>query len=132
MTRDENGVLVFQPEGEVSKDYHASGKSAMTQDGWLYTDDGIPVAASTNRDISEPGFDTNCHGYTFGDGQYWINPDQVPKILEGDDYENILDPKAGDIVVYYENRKAIHSAKVVDVRKKYGLFGFSMGTSCKS
>jgi RHS repeat-associated protein len=127
LMRDEDGTLIFEPEGEVRGAYHASGLSTTMQDGSLYADDGTPILAGENKDASVPGFDTNCHGYTFGDGQYWINPEQVPNILEGDGYENTLQPRAGDIVVYYEGREAAHSAKVVDVRKKHNFLGFQFG-----
>jgi RHS repeat-associated protein len=128
LMRDENGDLIFQPEGEPVISSHASGKKALMQEGYLFADDGTQIEAGKSIDKNERGFDTNCHGYTFGDSQYWINPDEVSKIIEGDKYVNPRDPKVGDIVVYYEGRgNAIHSAKIVDVRKKYNILGFKFG-----
>ena len=126
--RDEDGNFIFETEGDLKEFTHdGSNLKSTKQGGYLYADDGTPIFATANREVSNPGSDTNCHGYTFGDGQYWINPDQVPDILVGDRYENVPEPKAGDVVVYFENGSAKHSAKVVDVRKKYNFLGFQFG-----
>jgi hypothetical protein len=71
----------------------------------------------------DPGVKTNCHGCTFGDGEVWIEPDQVDDILEGDDYTKRKPecpddrPEPGDVIIY-RNRmtgQADHSARVTKV-----------------
>ena len=52
----------------------------------------------------------NCHGYTFGNSQYWING-QVGDILKGDGYKEITGAdKTGAKVAYWGSD--IHSATV--------------------
>ena len=47
---------------------------------------------------------TNCIGTTFGDGKYWILPDDVRTIIEHDGYKLIDDQSEkilkGDVVIY--------------------------------
>ena len=74
---------------------------------------------------NDPRFDTNCHGYTFLDGDYWLNPENVRAAILGLGYREI-DPvseeiKVGDKVLYDvpsskdPNRRDFHSATVVDL-----------------
>jgi len=128
LQRDSEGNLIFTPEGDEIRVSHPSGRSASVQPGWLYADDGTRIEAFANREESEPGFDTDCHGFSFADGQYWINNWEVQPILDGDGYENRLPPKVGDIVVYFEGRGVVvHSAKIVAVRTKYNFLWFHWG-----
>lgn len=80
---------------------HPSGSTATVEVGFIYTDDGTPIMAFKNID-GDAGWDTNCHGTTFADGKYWINNDQVPFLLEGDNYEEvgIESAKVGDKIIY--------------------------------
>jgi len=45
----------------------------------------------------------DCHGTTFADGQLWINNDQVPAILYGDNYSPTSSPGVGDVGIYSTN-----------------------------
>jgi hypothetical protein len=133
LLRDDDGVIIFDPVGEIEIFPHEpTGRSAMVQHGYIYADDGTRIEATSTRDVADPGFDTNCHGFSFAEGRFWIEPDQVQKLLKGDGYENVFEPRAGDIVVYYESKyssetftrrsEAAHSAVVVNVRRGGGLF----------
>lgn len=80
---------------------HPSGASAIVQPVSLFANDGSKVDAF--KYISgDPGMITDCHGVTFGDSQYWINNDQVDKILSGDKYTPTTTPRVGDALVYVD------------------------------
>jgi RHS repeat-associated protein len=118
LQRDEDGNLKFETTGEIVREPYKTEKGYEYSDfrkGYLLADDGeTKIEARINLDKSKPGFDTDCHGWTFADGQYWINNDQVDAILKGDGYEKHEQPQAGDVVVYrdfWDN--VVHSAKVV-------------------
>ena len=64
---------------------------------------------------SKHGFESksDCHGYTFTEGDLWINDDQVEKILKNDNYSRNV-PKASADAVIYKDKKTnavVHSAK---------------------
>jgi len=65
---------------------------------------------------------TNCHGTTFADGKVWIQPNQVDKILKGDNYQKVENGKAqiGDVLVYRDKNsgEAVHSVTVTGVDDK--------------
>jgi hypothetical protein len=71
--RNKDGTLKFEA-GEQGPGGHRDGTvSEKGQYGNLFADDGTPIAAFQNLDSTAPGLDTDCHGVTFADGQYWIN-----------------------------------------------------------
>lgn len=82
--RDPNGNIIFIP---ISSGYygHPSGPSATLLMGYIYAGDGTPIQAFRNVS-GDAGWDTDCHGMSFTDGQFWINDDQVNMILAGDGY----------------------------------------------
>lgn len=50
---------------------------------------------------------------TFADSEFWINNDQVDKLLKGDNYKRQDEAKIGDIVVYRGSDGEVkHSATV--------------------
>jgi hypothetical protein len=119
-----DGKLIFTPivnDTMVHSNYTASGKT-----GLLYADNGIPVGAYENWSHDVPELNTNCHGKTFADGEFWINDPQP--ILDGDGYqliENISEARVGDVVIYKDrNQQIVHSATITGVEKKIPLFGF--------
>jgi hypothetical protein len=64
----------------------------------------------------QPPTDTyNCHGYTFTDGDVWINDDQVQNILDDNGYSVTTDPVVGDIVIYTESGGITHSGVITEV-----------------
>jgi hypothetical protein len=112
----------------MEKVRHPSGPVAAVLKGFLIADDGTLIEASSNREITEPGFDTDCHGVSFSDGKYWINNDQVDSILTGDKYKQVGGPKVGDVAVYRdEDGNAVHSAKVVGIKREHSFLGMQWG-----
>ena len=115
---DSKGNVIFSAVGDPVDVSHPSGSTARVQMGYVYADDGTEIEAF--RNISgDKGWDTDCHGVTFADGQVWINNDQVDKILKGDDYKKVdkSETQAGDKVVYRnESGDAEHSVTVVETK----------------
>ncbi|NOU17302.1 MAG: hypothetical protein HOO91_07080 [Bacteroidales bacterium] len=113
---DSKGNVVFTPTGNPVEVSHPSGSTATVQQGYVYADDGTKIESFKNL-TGDKGWDTDCHGVTFANGQVWINNDQVDKILNGDGYVavNKSDTKEGDKVVYRDGEgNAEHSVTVVD------------------
>jgi hypothetical protein len=82
------------------------------------------------RDDIVPGY--NCHGFTFGGSRYWINDDQIDKILADDGYTPTDEPDA-QILVFRQHGKIVHSA-LVDRSQgifigKTGVRGFCIARS---
>lgn len=84
---------------------------------------------------------SNCHGWVFTGGKYWLSPDAVESILAGNNYYPVSDPRAGDVVIYRQGGKISHSALVnsarpgrpVMVEGKWGSMGVylhAIGESC--
>jgi len=106
---DNSGKLKFKPkewQNRGTRNY--SGSQLM---GYLYTDSGQKVEAYQNFS-GHPQLDTDCHGYTFANGKYWINNNQVTKILGGDGYRRVTTPNLQDVVIYRENNSIVHSVRV--------------------
>jgi hypothetical protein len=112
--RDQSGNIIFDPVGRPVVTTHPSGSRATVQQGYIYADNGDRIEAFRNTS-SDTRFDCDCHGLTFADGQYWINNNQVDKLLTGDGYERTNEPQIGDVAVYRENREAVHSTTVTGV-----------------
>jgi RHS repeat-associated protein len=126
LLRDENGKLLFL-SSYVDRGYYSDDISAIVEFGFLFTDKGTFVRATKNRDASQPGFDTNCHGVTFADGRYWIGNEQIDTILNEDNYEIVETPEIGDVVIYRESGNIVHSARVVNIKRQFSIFGFQFG-----
>ncbi len=69
--------------------------------------------------IKDPTWSYDCHGYTFTDGDKWINNNQVQKILNDNGYKEHAAGKVvvGDIVVYRKDGGITHSGIVTAVDK---------------
>ncbi len=67
---------------------------------------------------------SNCHGWVFTGGRYWVSGDSVEIIL-AEGYRAVTEPRPGDLVVYRENGVASHTAVVVEggVEGKFGTHG---------
>jgi hypothetical protein len=117
MQRDEEGKLVAEEEvGEIAPRQHGSGKATLFETFNLFTDDGTAIEVWANLGLENNEFDSNCHGYTFADGEYWMQPSEVENVLKGDNYKPVDIPQEGDVVVYWDKKgEAVHSAKVVVV-----------------
>ena len=58
----------------------------------------------------------NCHGLTFASRRTWIDrPEEIRKILEDDDYEQVDEVMPGDIAVYYKDGDVEHSGVVLRI-----------------
>ncbi len=134
--RDTNGKIVYVSNGITGTFAHPSGSSATLEVGYVFADDGTPIQVFKNNGGGDPGWDTNCHGTTFTDGEYWLNNDQVPNLLNGDSYKSVNTKsgiKKGDKVVYSdESSQTAHSMTVSDTdgsfegTKVYGQGGLQV------
>jgi RHS repeat-associated protein len=81
---DPDGRLILKLKSwEVVNKRHPSGGSARGRKGYLLTDDRKSKIVATK--YSKKNWKTNCIGYAFAEGKYWINPqengkDQIQKI----------------------------------------------------
>lgn len=75
--------------------------------------------------------DSNCHGWVFTGGRYWVLGRSVDPILKQNNYEPTKSPRPGDLVVYRNDAKVAHTAIVryvtegmpVLVEGKWGALG---------
>lgn len=73
----------------------------------------------------------NCHGWVFTGGRFWLDGGSVDSILRENDYVPVVEPKAGDVVIYREGTNVSHTAIVryaqpgqpVLVEGKWGWMG---------
>lgn len=56
--------------------------------------------------------DTNCHGWVFTGGQYWVSGEEVQTILADNGYAEVPTPRAGDLVVYRTQNGVAHTGVV--------------------
>jgi len=75
---------------------------------------------------------TNCHGWVFAGGHFWVTGNEVDLILKENSYQEVALPVAGDLVVYrgVDNGSVTHSGIVryvgngsVLVESKWGRLG---------
>ena len=129
--RDPSGNIIFTPIDsgyQWHKDDDDSYRGSFMVKGYIYADDGTKVVAYRNI-CCDAGFNTDCHGVTFADGKYWINNDQVNKILEGDFYKEVNEHSTGGVVVFYDSSgNVIHSATLAGYNTTYGLGGLETTT----
>jgi hypothetical protein len=59
-----------------------------------------------------PDETSNCHGWVFTGGKYWLGPEMVAKILTENNYEPVVVPQVGDVVIYRNNTGIVHTAIV--------------------
>ncbi len=80
----------------------------------------------------EPANDvSNCHGWVFTGGRYWVLGRSIDSILQQNNYEPTKSPRPGDLVVYRNDAKVSHTAIVryvtdgmpVLVEGKWGALG---------
>jgi len=113
---DSKGNYLFIPISVPEELTHPSGDQALMIRGIMFANNGTPIEAFENVS-NKDGWDSDCHGTTFAGGQYWINNDQVDRILTGDKFKK--DPKKskiGDKVVYYgPDGKPVHSMTISNI-----------------
>jgi hypothetical protein len=77
------------------------------------SDDDFPVAQSqADEDLlgrnhpftlirtTPPDPASNCHGWVFTGGRYWVRDSAVDQILADNGYHEVTEPRAGDLIVY--------------------------------
>ncbi len=116
--RDANGQIIFVPQGRVDKNFtNGDPRKGTMQPGYIQADNGAKVQAFQQVGGS-PAYKCDCHGLTFADGKYWVNNDQVGKLLKGDGYEKTKTPQPGDVAIFSANGEAVHSLTVTGVNDK--------------
>jgi hypothetical protein len=55
---------------------------------------------------------SNCHGWVFTGGRFWLAPVDVEIILADNGYAPVSDPNVGDLVIFRRNSEIAHSALV--------------------
>jgi len=84
-----------------------------------------------------PADDTsNCHGWVFTGGRYWLAPEGVDAILADNGYRSVSDPHPGDVVIYRAGGAITHTAVVrtvgngglVLLESKWGWMGVFLHT----
>ena len=83
--------------------------------------------------LRQPADDrSNCHGWVFTGGQWWIGGLSVDQILQDNDYQLVDEPRPGDLAIYRDgDNKVSHTAIVryvtpgmpVMVEGKWGCIG---------
>jgi hypothetical protein len=64
---------------------------------------------------------SNCHGWVFTGGRFWVKGDAVEDILRDNDYLRVEAPRPGDLVVYRDERGALSHTGVVSSVGSDGL-----------
>jgi hypothetical protein len=108
-----DGRLAFNPKGHP-KERNLEGKAsytAMMQPGEIKTVDGKTIKAWKRMGGSR-GWLYNCHGYSIGNGEYWIdNEDMQGYLKETTALRRTTSPRVGDLVVYRDTSgDVVHSA----------------------
>jgi hypothetical protein len=113
--RDANGQIIFVAQGKVDKNFtNGDSRKGTMQPGYIQADNGKKIQAFQQVGGS-PAYKSDCHGLTFADGKYWVDNDQVNKILKGDGLEKTKTPQAGDAAVFKANGEVVHSLTVTGV-----------------
>jgi hypothetical protein len=125
--RDSNGDIIATKTGGPYGVQHggAPGETFVVEEYELELQDGSTVKATKSLGKLDPAtgslipdnrMDTDCHGVTFADGEYWINNDQVDKVLSGSSYTQTSSPKQGDVGVFRDSSgNVVHSVTVSGV-----------------
>jgi hypothetical protein len=60
----------------------------------------------------KPDDGSNCHGWVFAGGRYWVAGESVDLILRENGYVDVTDPRTGDLAVYRTGGTVTHTAIV--------------------
>lgn len=102
----DRGTAVVLKDADPRPDYQA----ATVEERYLQRNKAI-----RDRVIRQSPADdrTNCHGWVFTGGQYWVGGTEVVTILAENQYQPVTDPQPGDLVVYRDDQDAVtHTALV--------------------
>jgi hypothetical protein len=112
--KDANGRLLLRPTGKNS---FSRTTDTFFVGYMLQTRRGNPIQILQGLPSRERADQSNCHGYTFLNGEYWMYGSQVEQILDDNGWQPVTEPSVipGDIAVYRaSNGRVCHSARVVD------------------
>ncbi len=59
-----------------------------------------------------PSYQSNCHGWVFTGGRYWVRGTDVDEIIRENEYQQVTYPEVGDLVVYRNGTEVLHTAVV--------------------
>lgn len=87
-----------------------------------------------------PDDTSNCHGWVFTGGKFYLSPEDVEAILKENGYQEVQQPQSGDLVVYRHTGAIAHTAIVryvtegrpVLVEGKWGALGVYVHPADKS
>ena len=125
--RDSKGNIKAKKVGGITEARHngAPGEIFVIEKYELELKDGSTIEAFKNLGKYDPAtgiispdnrMDTDCHGATFTDGEYWINDDQVAKTLSGGGFTPTTSPQPGDVAVFHNTSgNVVHSVTVHNV-----------------
>jgi hypothetical protein len=90
-----------------------------------------PAYANALIRRGQPTDGSNCHGWVFAGGRFWVGGDAVEGILRENGYAEVSNPAPGDLVVYRNEETVLHTAVVryvsgglpVLVEGKWGSLG---------
>jgi hypothetical protein len=55
---------------------------------------------------------TNCAGWVFTGGRFWVEPEDAERVLADNGYRPVADPRPGDLAVYRRGGALAHAAVV--------------------
>jgi len=69
--------------------------------------------------VQSASFDSDCNGWIFTGGRFWLLCRDVERILDDNGYEVVTKPRPGDLIVYRDlkTRQLTHSGLVVALTK---------------
>lgn len=111
--KDASGRLLIQPTG---KNNFSRTTTTFFVGYQVQTRRGNPIHILQGLPSRERADQSNCHGYTFLNGEYWMYGSQVEQILADNDWQPVTEASviSGDIAVYREsNGRVCHTARVV-------------------
>ena len=111
--KDQNNDLVITPTG---KNIFSAFTKTEYHSYFLQTKKGTPIVVYQASPTRRWRYKSNCHGYTFLNGDYWLRNAQVEQILSDDGWVIVagaeVQPK--DVAIYRDPAGMIvHSATVV-------------------
>lgn len=109
---------------------HGSGEKWKAEAGYIFADDGTPILAFRNLDDTKPQCDADCHGVTFAEGKFWIDNNQVSRIIRHDGYVEVDagSAKIGDKVVYADGVDKINNNFLLNTDHSTTIFSIDEET----
>lgn len=123
--RDAEGNILYYSSGETRKYIfeleEGNTEIVEVELGYIFADNWAPIEVLNNQ-TNDARFDTNCHGITFINGEYWLNSDQIPALLVGDNYIEVSKENASvnDVIISdLNNFPKSHSMTIISVKDPF-------------